>query len=271
MSRGREFQQSATREALEKEVEELREQIAGMHRIFELVNHELGTPLTAIKSYAEALVANYGDPAFTQGPIFLKVLCKETDRVIRITKRTLQVSRLTSRKESFPKTRFNVREVLDEIIESLLLLLKEREIKVELLVTRENAMLEADRDLVKQLFINLIHNAVKFSANETSISVQAKKSTGRIDFWVRDQGFGISQEETTKIFEPYFRSADSRISHVNGTGLGLNIVKTIVEQHGGSIEVESNVGKGTTFHFWLLQDSETQDAQQSGATTREMS
>jgi len=112
-------------------------------------------------------------------------------------------------------------------------------------------LVAADVDLMGQVLFNLVHNAVKFSPPGRTVRLAAVAASGFVEVEVGDQGYGIVPEELGRVFEPYFRSGDGRVERERGTGLGLSIVKTIVEQHGGRIWVESEPQRGTSFRFTL--------------------
>lgn len=245
---------------IQREIERLREQLAETQRVTRLKDeylsvaaHELSTPLTSIKAYLEALAENYGNPDFKQGAEFLKVLQRETARLIRTVERTLQISRLTSRKTIVRRTRLDLTQLVDDLEHSLQPVLTERDITIVVEVPDALPSIEADRDLLEQVLINLVDNAVKFSDCHSTVFLRARVCPDCIEIEVQDHGFGIAPEEVTRVFDPYFRSADDRVHGERGTGLGLAIVKTIVEQHGGRIWVESEIDQGTTFRFSLPQ------------------
>jgi len=238
------------------ELERLRDELADLQRLNRLKDqylstaaHELATPLTAIKAYVETLAENYGDPDFGQAREFFQVLQRETSRLIRIVERTLQISRLTG--QCVRRTRIDLPQLVGEVTDSMRPLLAERTIRLEVQVADALPPIEADRDLLEQVLINLVDNAAKFSPRGRMVSLRALARPDAVEIEVRDQGYGIAADELVHIFDPYFRGHDDRTSGERGIGLGLAIVKTIVEQHGGSVSVESEVGRGTAFRVSL--------------------
>ena len=245
---------------IQREIERLREELAEMHRVARLKDqylsvaaHELSTPLTAIRAYIEALSENYGDPEFKQGVEFLGVLQRETGRLIRTVDRTLQISRLTSRTKIVHRSQLELERLIDDLKHSLHPMLEERGVELFVEVPEDLQPIAADRDLLEQVLINLVDNAIKFSPHGSRVFLRAETCSDCVEIEVQDEGFGIAAEEKKRVFDPYFRSSDSRVDGQRGTGLGLAIVRTIVEQHGGSIWVESEVDQGTTFRFSLPQ------------------
>ena len=245
---------------IQREIERLRKELAEMQRVARLKDqylsvaaHELSTPLTAIKAYIEALAENYGDPEFKQGPEFLNVLQRETSRLIRTVDRTLQISRLTTRTKVVRPSQVEFVRLVGDVQHALYPMLAERGVALSVDVPEGLPLVAADRDLLEQVLINLVDNAIKFSPRDSQIFLRAGVCPDSVEIEVQDQGFGIAADELTRVFDPYFRSSDARVHGERGTGLGLAIVKTIVEQHGGRIWVESEVDRGTTFRFSLPQ------------------
>jgi two-component system phosphate regulon sensor histidine kinase PhoR len=244
--------------ALEHEVRELRSELDDLRQANRLkdeylavATHELSAPLASIKAYVEALLEHHRDPAFDHTEEFLQVLAKETARLIRVVDRTLEISRLTRRSANLQRGLVDLAEVVDDVALSLQPVLAERSMTLEAELPPELPVIDADRDLLKQVLVNLIHNAVKFSPSGKMVKLRAGRSGDVVEVEVRDEGFGIAAAELGRIFEPYFRSGDARVARERGTGLGLSVVKTIVEQHGGRVWVESQPDRGTSFRFTL--------------------
>ena len=239
--------------ALRAEVEALREAVAVKDRSLGMASHELLAPLAAMKAYIEALSENYDDPSFTETGNFLAVLDQETARLTRIVERMLDSARLGGG-VALHLQPVLLADLVRQTSRGLMPLLEERGMRLELDVAVDLPVVQVDQDLLRQVMVNLIHNAIKFSAPGRRIWVQARDAgETTIEVTVRDEGFGIVPEEIGRIFDPYFRSGDDRVERQRGAGLGLAIVKTIVEQHGGSITTESQPDRGTTFRFTIPQ------------------
>jgi signal transduction histidine kinase len=244
---------------LELELRDLRAEVGELRRVARLkdqclavATHELAAPLTAMKAYIEALSEHYGEPSFTHGPEFLDVLGREMDRLIRVVERTLEISRLASNRSAMlQRQAMSIAEVVKEVAATLRPILDERRIALDVQVAPALARVHGDRDLVKQVVINLVHNAAKFSPPGRAVRVRAVETSDAVEVEVRDEGFGIAPEELGRIFEPFYRSSDERVERQRGTGLGLTIVKAIVEKHDGRVVVESEPDRGTTFRFTL--------------------
>jgi two-component system phosphate regulon sensor histidine kinase PhoR len=238
-------------EDLRAEIEALRQACRLKDQYLSVATHELSAPLSAMKAYIEALLEHHADPGFTQTGEFLRVLEKETGRLIRVVDRTLEISRLTWRGARIRLEPTRLVDVVHELLPSVQPVLVERSMTLDVDLPADLPLVAADTDLLNQVFLNLIHNAIKFSPPGRVVRVAAVVHPAGVEVEVTDQGWGIVPEELGRVFEPYFRSGDGRVERERGTGLGLSIVKTIVEQHGGRIWVESEPQRGTSFRFTL--------------------
>ena len=235
---------------LRRELEELRRDQRLKNEYLSLATHELSAPLTAIRAYVEALSENYGAPGFTRGPEFLGVLGRETARLARIVERAREMWNAVD--GLAPRCRpVRLAEVVGDVASGLRPLLAERSMALEVRLPADLPECQADPDLLQQVLVNLVHNAVKFSPPGGTVHLRATAAADSLDVEVRDEGFGIAPEELERIFEPGFRSRDARAERQRGLGLGLRIVQTIVERHGGRVTVESRVDRGTTFRLSL--------------------
>lgn len=236
---------------LRREVRELRLSQRVSDEYLSMVTHELSTPLTAIKAYVEALTKHYDDPDFSRGKEFLRVLDRETSRLIRLVDRAQQISRLTNGRQPVRPGSVQLQNLVEEITDTLRPLLEERAVEFVSDLPVDMPAVAADHDLCRQLLINLLHNAIKFSPRDGKVYLHADITATHVSVSVADAGCGLCPEDHQRVFEPFYRSAQTPTDVERGSGLGLTIAKTIVEQHGGLIDVESEVGKGTTFRFTL--------------------
>jgi len=220
------------------------------------LSHELKTPLTSIKAYVESLAEHIGDPDFREGKDFLGVISNETDRLIRMVNKVLDISKIEFGQRSLRRSPFDLAALVDEVRTSMRPYLGEKDL--ELVVDLPGGMprVDGDQDLVKQVFINLIGNAIKFSPQGSRICLEVVEEAVSIKVRIRDQGVGIPEEDLKKIFRQFYQ-VQGAVSE--GVGLGLAIVKNIVEQHGGYIQVESSVGEGATFTFSLPKEHHFND------------
>lgn len=206
------------------------------------VSHELKTPLTSIKGFAETL--RYVDDDETKNK-FLDIIDKETIRLTRLINDILVLSNLES------NTVEEMEEFLpDEIIYDVIDVLSEQANKKDIKVTfdRENVnYILGQKDKFMQIALNIIENAIKYSENGDKVFIKSFSKDGYYNFIVEDTGIGIPEEDLPRIFERFYRVDKARKS--GGTGLGLAIVKHIVKSFGGTIDVKSELNKGTEFTF----------------------
>ncbi len=214
------------------------------------VSHELKTPLATVKAYTETLMDGGVDPETTDH--FLEIINSEADRMNRLVKDLLQLSRLDHKQE-----RWNIKEA--DII-SLLSLCVEKMTpiaaqKKQALIARfshdERVTVAIDKDRMEQVFLNIISNSVKYTEEGGTINVDAIKDGEEIKIKVIDNGMGIPDEDLGRIFERFYRVDKARSRAMGSSGLGLAISKQIVEEHHGSIEVTSKLGEGTTMTISL--------------------
>jgi signal transduction histidine kinase/response regulator RpfG family c-di-GMP phosphodiesterase len=236
---------------LQKQVDELVNSNKLKSDFVSHVSHELKTPLTSIKAYIEALLTNIDNPEFPEAGNFLQVVSSETERLIRIVNKILDVSQIEFGKRSLSREAFPLGALVKEVEASFMPTLKERGIFLVTRIPEDLPRLDADRDLVKQIFVNLIGNAVKFSPDHSHVYVEAAEEAVTIKVSVRDEGVGIPEEDLPHIFEQFYKVKSHEELSPEGTGLGLAIVKNVVESHGGGIFADSPSEGGTTFTFIL--------------------
>jgi two-component system phosphate regulon sensor histidine kinase PhoR len=212
-------------------------------------SHELRTPLASIKAFAETLRTGGLDDADNRME-FVEAIEKDAERMARLVDDLLDLSSVESGRRAPKLERVALAEALEEVCVSLRPLADRRRVRLELRVPPGLAV-RADRDQLRQVLTNLLDNAVKFNREGGETAVSADAQAGRVRVSVRDTGPGIPEESLPRIFERFYRVDRARSRDLGGTGLGLSIVKHIVEAHGGSVGVESGLGKGSTFWFTL--------------------
>lgn len=216
------------------------------------VSHELRTPLTSIKGYVETLE----DHAYSneeERMQFLEIINKNTDRLINLVSDLLVLSELES-KESFysPSTgkdfeQINIDEIVNQSVVSLKGKMAEKNLEFSLNIGEDLPSYRGNKFLLEQMVSNLVDNAIKYTPSNGNISVQTYKTDREIIIEISDTGIGIPKEDLDRIFERFYRIDKTRSRKIGGTGLGLSIVKHIVLLHGGSVEVESELNKGSKF------------------------
>jgi signal transduction histidine kinase/putative methionine-R-sulfoxide reductase with GAF domain len=219
--------------------------------LISIVSHEMRTPLTAIKAYAESLLDNMDRPSFAMQEKFLTVINEECDRLTRMVNDVLDLSRIDSGRRRLRAEPLTVAAVVADVLPTLEPSLAEKALRLRLDLPSDLPRLEADLDLLKQVFVNLLHNALKFSPAGKEIAVSARREGEVLRIVVEDQGRGIPPDQLSRVFDRFYRVEGGGAERVGGTGLGLAIVRSVVELHGGSIRAESEVGAGTRFVFDL--------------------
>ena len=215
------------------------------------VSHEIKTPITAIKGFVETL-RDSGEKTPEETERFLGIIHKHVNRLEAIVEDLMRLSRIEqgAEREEILLTKDRVQTVLQTAIQVCEGRAEEKKITIELSCP-EDITATIDSPLLEQAVVNLLDNAVKYSEHEKAIRVEAVQRDGETVIHIRDQGRGIAKEHLPRLFERFYRVDKARSRKMGGTGLGLAIVKHIVEVHGGHVEVESVLGKGSTFSIIL--------------------
>ena len=216
-----------------------------------LMSHELRTPLTSINGFAELLVMD--DKIPTESREFLQIISNESQRMSRMIDTFLTVTQLErADKQEVTKTALRLDEVVTETVNVMQPLAKKKRIR---LVEQSNSAIppvSADKSLITQALTKLIDNAVRYSAERTTVTISTVLEAETVRVVVEDRGYGVPQDSLDRIWEKFYRVArDGQEKDEESTGLGLAFVKEVIEQHGGSVAVESEAGRGSKFSFAL--------------------
>lgn len=221
------------------------------------LSHELRTPLSILAGYLETM----DDPTMlkgVEGKKILAVLQRNCERMTLLVSDLLELSRIESgRMELKTQPRFP-HEILEEVKEDWSRAFTGKRVKLEIRCGRDLARVDSDPLRTGQIFSNLLENALRFSpaGGGVILSAQVGREAGQVEFWVEDEGEGISADKIGRIFERFFRvDSDRAREKGGGTGLGLSIVKHLVQLHGGGVRAESESGKGTKIIFALRASS----------------
>jgi two-component system phosphate regulon sensor histidine kinase PhoR len=209
------------------------------------VTHELKTPLTSISGFVETLQDGAAEDPEVRSR-FLDIIAIEAARLKRLIEDILIISDIENKREVNTDSDINVRESIEDILAFLAPILEAKKIRVATHYAYE-IYIGGNPDRFRQLMVNLIENAVKYSHDGGTVAISAEKKEGRVHISVSDQGIGISGENLPRIFERFYRADKSRSRKVGGTGLGLAIVKHIAALFDAEIKVESEPGQGSTF------------------------
>jgi two-component system phosphate regulon sensor histidine kinase PhoR len=212
------------------------------------VSHEIQSPLTSITGFAKALQNE--ELSMEQRRHYLSIIETESMRISKISDNLLKLTSLESQQHPFEPKRYR----LDKQLRSIVLACEPQwvEKSIEMDVSLEETWVSADEDLMSQVWVNLLHNAIKFTPNGGTISVQvtsgAEEQQSAPEVHISDTGIGISEEEQAHIFDRFYKADVSRSrAGGGGSGLGLSIVKKIIEMHQGVIRVQSSPSEGATF------------------------
>lgn len=214
------------------------------------VSHELRTPLTTVQGFAETLL----DGAVEDKDIadrFIRNIYTQTRRMTALVQDLLCLAQIESGKIQMKFEMTDIRSVIKSSKETLVDKAQKQNVPIVLELPQEPAIFPLDTRYFSQALINLMDNAVKFSRSANPVTVQLMEVSDGLEIRVIDKGYGIPSEDLPRIFERFYRVDKSRSTETEGTGLGLSIVKHIIESHHGTVRVESELGKGTTFilHF----------------------
>lgn len=209
------------------------------------VSHELKTPLTSISGFVETLKLNEDIDPQTRNR-FLGIIESESNRLKRLIEDILLLSFIENQENSLVDS-VNIYEVFIEIYDMTSYIAKSKNIKLTYEFSDKSIKVCSNRDYIKQVFLNLIDNAIKYTPENKEVHVNVSSSKGNICINVKDTGVGIPEEDIERIFERFYRVDKARSRDVGGTGLGLAIIKHIVKSLGGNISVKSELGKGSEF------------------------
>lgn len=209
------------------------------------VSHELKTPLTSINGFVETLIINEDLPSDKRNR-FLAIIQKESDRLKRLIEDILLLSSIES-KNNLVTENVLLYNVFKEVYEMISYIASSKHIKIYYNFEDENVAIQAYGDYIKQLFLNLIDNAIKYTPEGGTVIINQFTRNNEITIEVIDNGVGIPKEDKSKIFQRFYRVDKARSRSVGGTGLGLAITKHIVNSLQGNISVESKLGEGSKF------------------------
>lgn len=214
------------------------------------VSHELRTPITSIKGFSETLLdGNLKDEKVLRD--FLTIILNESDRLQALIQELLELSKIENQEFSLTLTKLDINSLLADTITMFTRKAEEKGVHLQLEDTKESIIIDGDLHRLKQVFINLISNAINYTPTSGSVTVSVREDAKNVYVKVKDTGIGIENEEIPRIFERFYRVDRARSRNSGGTGLGLAIVKHLVEAHKGYIRVKSKVGKGTSFTVQL--------------------
>jgi PAS domain S-box-containing protein len=227
----------------QKEIEELQRDFVS------IVSHELRAPLTAIRGFAKTLVVKDEELSPATRREFLSTVNEQAERLARLVDDLLQVSRIDAKRVRVEWTEVDLDVVIQDLMGQFHSKWGSRRVIID--AARGLPLVRADRSKLEEIFINLVDNAIKYSPAGTPVRVAARVVADDIEISIQDRGFGISPDDAAQLFQKFHRISTAATRDIGGTGLGLYIVKGLVEAHGGRVWVESVPGAGSTFVFTM--------------------
>ena len=224
------------------------------------VSHELKNPMTSIKGYSELLAAGAVGPINEAQANFLETIHNNVERMRTLVSDLADVSRIEAGRLRLDFQALKLKEMSDEVARSLRRMVEGKQQTLELAIPENLPDVWGDRTRVVQVLTNLVSNSCKYTQEGGHVLLAAEAADNEWDadgapkvvhVWVKDNGIGISEEDQKNIFQKFFRSEDPKTREAPGTGLGLNITRSLVEAQGGRIWFESAFREGTTFHFTI--------------------
>ncbi|MGW8318134.1 MAG: GAF domain-containing protein, partial [Candidatus Promineifilaceae bacterium] len=221
------------------------------------VSHELRTPMTSIKGYADLMLMGASGPMSPTQSRYLRIIKNNADRMTMLINDVLDISRIESGKTELELQPVNIGQIIDQVITVHLqgrIRHEKKAIDIDIDAKPELPYVKADPTRLTQILTNLLDNAFHYTPPGGRIYVRASADEQYAYLSISDTGIGITKDDQAKIFDRFFRSEDPEVQRVPGTGLGLAIVRSLIEMHGGQIEVDSEPGRGSTFSFSLPLD-----------------
>ncbi|WP_407355561.1 PAS domain-containing sensor histidine kinase [Methanolobus sp. WCC5] len=222
------------------------------------VSHELRTPLNLIIGYSELLHEDYIGTTTQEQKKYIEVIRKSGNRLLLLINSMIDLSSIEEGKIGLEIKEFSLPAIIGDIRNSTIPMAKKKHINLEFRIEDNVNTIQADKNKIKTVLYNLIHNGIKFTPEYGDVTVSISKEGNALEVSVIDTGIGIAGKDLEKLFQPFSQIDSSLDRKFEGAGLGLIIVKELVEMHGGKIKVESEVGKGSNFTFMIPIISENQ-------------
>ncbi|MCM8763236.1 MAG: ATP-binding protein [Candidatus Omnitrophica bacterium] len=215
------------------------------------VSHELRTPLTSIKGFAAILLAEKLGALPPAVKERLEKINRHSDELVRMVNDLLDIARIESGKTVMKIEPQDLKSIIATVSDLIAVQCKNKNIELTQVVPQDLPLVLADKSQIERVFINLLGNAVKFTPQNGRITISARGKNGFVEVEVADTGIGIPEESLPSIFEEFYRVDNEINQQVKGSGLGLSLVKNIVEAHKGRISAKSKLNEGSTFSFTL--------------------
>lgn len=221
------------------------------------VSHDFRSPLTSMRGYLEAMLDGTVPPEMHEK--YLNVVMNETDRLAKLTNSLLTLNNLNTSGMILELSDFDINNVIRNTVATFEGTCEQKKISISLILTGEEMLVHADMTRIQQVLYNLLDNAIKFSHNQSTITIETREKNNKLFVSVKDTGIGIPKDSLKMIFDRFYKTDLSRGKDKKGTGLGLSITKEIIHSHGENINVISTEGVGSEFIFTLPLSEEDDD------------
>ena len=210
------------------------------------VSHELKTPLTSIKGFLEVIETSAKDDPQMQKKS-IKIMLTQANKMQILIDDLLMLNRIEQQEHIKLRDRVSVNEVLKEVISNYSELANEKKINIKFINSKKDFIVKGDKEKLSVLFKNILDNSIKYSLPSTEIICEMNSKNGKVLIMIEDQGIGIPKKDILRITERFYRSDNGKKLKIEGTGIGLSIVKHIINQHEGELRISSVEGKGSEF------------------------
>ena len=238
-----------------QELEKLNEELKNLNKMksdfISAVSHELRTPLTSIKGYASILMTGKLGDVLPAQKERLEKIDKHSNSLVHLINNLLDIARIESGKVQMDMKDASIKEILDSIVDIITPQVKEKNISLKINSNIKFDKIKADQLQLERALLNLLSNAVKFTPEKGKVLIDIQEKDDVIQFNIEDTGIGIPAQDIPKVFQEFFRADNALDQKIKGSGLGLSLVKKIVEAHKGKIWFNTELGKGTRFTFTL--------------------
>jgi signal transduction histidine kinase len=215
--------------------------------LMSMVTHEIRTPLATVRGFAQILLK--GGISGDKSKEFLEIINRQSNRLVNLVNDFLDITRIESGRQVITKAPVDLEKLIQNAVADLKPLADEKSIELQFVSPGGLPEVFGDRNLLEQVLINLLSNAIKYSPKGAWAKVAAVQQNGSVAIAVQDNGLGIPKESIPRLFEKFYRVRCDDRKDIIGTGLGLSLVKQIIDVHQGTIRVESEHGKGSIFTF----------------------
>jgi len=221
------------------------------NQFFRFTSHELKAPVVAIKSSVDSVLKNFAAQMDEKAIDLLQRASIRASQMLAIIRELLEISKNISREKIDAAELVDINALIMDILEQQKMQAEEKTLKVEANLSESKLLIFAALDDIREIIVNLLSNAIRYTRENGSVSIVSRDYGDSVQISVKDSGIGIIKEDQSKIFDEFFRSENAKKEVKIGTGLGLSLVKQIVENYQGKIEVDSELDRGTVFTITL--------------------